>query len=205
MFFRSPFTAITTGSFMGLGIFLLLFGFAWQLFYPTTALRTSAVPIAQSNARVASTAQSVSFQCVAVVADDEPAQLALTHAALTTALSAIGCNPIIYSAFDLSSLVAYATTGKNRGPVDFVVLDGYYTLSGNVYAWLLPGDDEMTGDAFTISALLRARGYTGPVLVVSGGPSDFMDKPGSDIFMKVFKKSLFQTDPRAFAFKEVFS
>ncbi len=136
-----------------------------------------------------------------VIADDELDQLAETSMAIGVVIQALGYEPRILPALSIVQTITLSKTGNNGGQVNAVFLDGGYGVMEGFDWWLpenapIDADDLATGNA--LAALLRAEGYSGPIILVSRLPDDYLGKPGGDNFALGLKKAHFWANPMKF-------
>lgn len=133
-----------------------------------------------------------------VIADDEPIQLASTTVAVEVVIRVLGYEPRILPAVNSALAISLALTGNNGGQVNAVFLDGSYAK--NLMDWMIPDpsgfDDFAEGN--TLAAFLRVSGYTGPIILTSTVPQDYVDEPGGENFAAALKKQDFWANPQNF-------
>lgn len=136
----------------------------------------------------------------AVVADDQPEELASTSVAVGFVLRALGYEPRILPAVNSAMTLSLALSGSNGEQANAVFLDGSY--AENLMDWMIPDPDPSGFDRFaeghTLATYLRVSGYTGPIVLTSTFPQDYLREPGGENFAAALEKQDFWDNPQKF-------
>ncbi len=134
----------------------------------------------------------------AVIADDMPLEQGMTVVAVQIVVRALGFEPRVLTPLTASQTVQFALTGNDGAQANAVFLDGSY--AENLMDWMIPDssgfDDFAKGH--TLAAYLRVSGYTGPIVLTSRLPEDYLNQPGGENFGIGLKKADFWGNPLKF-------
>lgn len=137
----------------------------------------------------------------AVIADDQPTELASTTVAVGVVIRALGYEPRILPAVNVVQVVSLALTGNDGAQANAVFLDGGYGSAANLMDWVIrdpSGILEGLAEGNTLAAFLRASGYEGPIVLTSRLPEDYLNQPGGENFGIGLKKVDFWGNPLKF-------
>lgn len=182
---NSEFGAISAGSLLGLGLFLLALSTVWSKVEPISLPQ-------RTDSRAIFTV---------VIADDEPLEQGMTVVAVQIVVRALGFEPRVLTPLTASQTVSLALTGNNGGQVNAVFLDGGYGSAKVLMDWVIrdpTGDLEGLAEGNTLAAFLRGSGYTGPIVLTSRLPEDYLNQPGGENFGIGLKKADFWGNPLKF-------
>ena len=195
--------ALTMPRLAGNGYFIAgLAGLLLLMMVLNSGSGSSAQTSAQNGAKVVFTA---------VVADDDPAEQVKTIVAVTTILTALGFEPRVFPAVSVVDTITLTMTSNNGGQANAEFLDGGFTgFDSKLKNWELPNDAPVKGDRYatgsSLAALLRMRGFAGPIFLVTTSPGSYLGAEGGDQFATDFYKWEFWAKPLKFleVFRKIF-